>query len=107
MARLEGQLPASVGLVVVLLESLSFLQGAVPYYQRLRHQRFEDLICEPLLLPLLSKRTPYLMEKHQDVTETRFSRSHLWKPIVGDIAAAAISATLITPVITVIDQYAS
>ncbi|KAI1039368.1 hypothetical protein LB505_008578 [Fusarium chuoi] len=44
------------------------------------------------------------MEKHQDVAETTFSRSHLWKPIVGDIAAAAISATLITPVITVIDQ---
>ncbi|KAF5545475.1 hypothetical protein FNAPI_9151 [Fusarium napiforme] len=44
------------------------------------------------------------MEKHQDVAETIFSRSHLWKPIVGDIAAAGISATLITPVITVIDQ---
>ncbi|KAM0298303.1 hypothetical protein HYE67_001350 [Fusarium culmorum] len=44
------------------------------------------------------------MEKHQDVVETTFSRNHLWKPILGDVAAAAISATLITPVITVIDQ---
>lgn len=45
------------------------------------------------------------MEKHQDVVQTTFTRSHLWKPILGDLAAAAISATLITPVITVIDQY--
>ncbi|GKU05541.1 hypothetical protein FLAG1_07936 [Fusarium langsethiae] len=44
------------------------------------------------------------MEKHQDAVETTFTRSHLWKPILGDVAAAAISATLITPVITVIDQ---
>ncbi|KAF4997453.1 hypothetical protein FGRMN_3817 [Fusarium graminum] len=44
------------------------------------------------------------MEKHQNVAETTFTRSHLWKPIVGDVAAAAISATLITPVIAVIDQ---
>ncbi|RGP73196.1 hypothetical protein FLONG3_6512 [Fusarium longipes] len=44
------------------------------------------------------------MEKHQNVVETTFSRNNLWKPILGDVTAAAISATLITPVITVIDQ---
>jgi hypothetical protein len=43
-------------------------------------------------------------EKHEDVVQNAFSRSHLWKPVLGDLAAAAISATLITPVITVIDQ---
>lgn len=47
------------------------------------------------------------MEKHQHVTETTFSRNHLWKPVIGDVAAAALSATLITPVIAVIDQYVS
>jgi hypothetical protein len=47
------------------------------------------------------------MEKHQHVTETTFNRYHLWKPIIGDVAAAALSATLITPVIAVIDQYVS
>ncbi|WZH45548.1 uncharacterized protein QYS62_006609 [Fusarium acuminatum] len=44
------------------------------------------------------------MEKHQHVTETTFSRHQLWKPVIGDVAAAALSATLITPVIAVIDQ---
>jgi uncharacterized protein (UPF0218 family) len=47
------------------------------------------------------------MEKHQHVTETTFSRHQLWKPVIGDVAAAALSATLITPVIAVIDQYVS
>ncbi|KAF4971452.1 hypothetical protein FSARC_1680 [Fusarium sarcochroum] len=44
------------------------------------------------------------MEKHQDVAETTFNRSNLWKPLAGDVAAAAISATLITPIITIIDR---
>lgn len=47
------------------------------------------------------------MEKHQHVPETTFSRHQLWKPVIGDVAAAALSATLITPVIAVIDQYVS
>ncbi|KAF5022450.1 hypothetical protein F66182_5486 [Fusarium sp. NRRL 66182] len=44
------------------------------------------------------------MEKQETLGGNTLYRSHLWKPLFGDVAAAAISATLITPVITIIDR---
>ncbi|KAJ3506821.1 hypothetical protein NM208_g16032 [Fusarium decemcellulare] len=42
--------------------------------------------------------------QQQEIAENTSSRGYLWKPLVGDVTAAAISATLVAPAITVIDR---
>ncbi|RSL83500.1 hypothetical protein CEP51_004452 [Fusarium floridanum] len=44
------------------------------------------------------------MQQQEDVSDNGYNRSYLWRPLAGDVAAAAISATLVTPAITIIDR---